>query len=157
MQYLVVIIFIIVYLTSDLSLGYYYLSPFYTHFTYMFQHVGWMHLIFNSLAFIGLYRALSQVEWLLPKIIFFSFIASYTSVYLVPTVGASSMVYVMIGMLFGLIKTRRIKIKNLYVFMFSVGLMLTVSFFKHSSNSWLHVWCLVFGIGYVYFDKYILK
>ena len=157
MQYLVVIIFIIVYLTSDLSLGYYYLSPFYTHFTYMFQHVGWMHLIFNSLAFIGLYRALSQVKWLLPKIIFFSFIASYTSVYLVPTVGASSMVYVMIGMLFGLIKTRRIKIKNLYVFMFSVGLMLTVSFFKHSSNSWLHVWCLVFGIGYVYFDKYVLK
>jgi len=66
-------------------------------------------------------------------------------------------VYVMIGMLFALISTRKMKIKNLWVFVFSVGLMLSVSFFKHSSNSWLHVWCLIFGIGYVYFDKYVLR
>ena len=158
MQYLIVLIFITVYLISDLSLGYSYVSPFYTHFTYMFQHAGWMHLILNSLAFIGLYRAISiQIKWLFPLILFIGFYCSFLAVHALPTVGASSMVYAMIGMLFGLIKTRRMKIKNLWVFIFSVVLMITVSFFKHSSNTGLHVWSMVFGFGYIMFNKYILR
>lgn len=150
MQYIIVLLFIIIYLISDLSLGYYYLSPLYTHFTYMFQHAGWMHLILNSLAFITLYRVLSKyIKYLLLVIIVIGFCASFLSVYLVPTVGASSMVYAMLGMCVGLEITKQWKLKNIKMFLFSVCLMLCISFFKHSSNFGLHVWSLVFGLAYV--------
>lgn len=158
MQYLIVLAFIIVYLVSDLSLGYSYVSPFYTHFTYMFQHAGWMHLILNSLAFIGLYRALNkQLKHLLSRIIWIAFIASFISVYLVPTVGASGMIYAMLGMCLGLEFTGQWKLQNMKLVLFSIGAMLLISFFKNTSNFGLHVWCLVFGIGDIMFSKYILR
>lgn len=154
MQYLIVAIFIATYLLSDLSIGFYYLSPFYTHFTYMFQHVGWMHLILNSLAFIGLYRALSkQLKFVLPRIIWIAFICSFMSVYLVPTVGASGMIYAMLGMCLGLQFTGQWKLQNLKLVLFSIVAMLMISFFKHTSNFGLHVWCLVFGILDIMFSN----
>lgn len=158
MQYLIVLIFITVYLISDLSLGYSYISPFYTHLTYMFQHGGWIHLILNSLAFIGLYRALSkQLKFVLPRIILIAFISSFISVYLVPTVGASGMIYAMLGMCLGLEFTGQWKLQNMKLVVFSIVAMLMISFFKHTSNFGLHVWCLVFGILDIMFSKYILR
>lgn len=158
MQYLIVIIFIATYLLSDLSVGYYELSPLYTHFTYMFQHAGWMHLILNSLAFIGLYRALSkELKFVLLRIILIAFVGSFMSVYLVPTVGASGMIYAMLGMCLGLQFTGRWKLKNLKFVLFSIAFMLLISFFKHTSNFGLHVWCLVFGVLDIMFSNFILR
>jgi len=156
MQYLIVIIFIIVYLVFDLSLGYSLTSPLYTHFTYSFQHASILHLVFNSLAFIGFYRVLKNyIKYLFPIIVLIAFCASFPTEYTLPTVGASGMVYAMIGMYIGMILIGKIKInkKDAWIGLISLVLMYSISVFKESSNSYLHGVCMVFGFLLVMFNN----
>jgi membrane associated rhomboid family serine protease len=106
MKYLYILTFIIVYVSFGLELGYTDSSLWYTHFTYMFQHAGIVHLLLNSIAFISLFTALEKQvnKWLLSAcIIAISFLASFAAMHDMPTVGASGMVYAMIGMFFGMV------------------------------------------------------
>ena len=115
MKYLYVVIFISVFATFGLELGYTNNTPIYTHATYMFQHSGVIHLTINSLAFTGMFRTMEKFvnKWFLSAIIITtSFAASFTAIYNIPTVGASGMIYTMIGMFFGLIISGEIKIKD---------------------------------------------
>ena len=151
MQYLIVILFIIVYSVFDLSLGYTISSPIYTHLTYSFMHASILHLVFNSLAFIGFYRVLKNYyKGLFLIIVLIAFSASFFAEYTLPTVGASGMVYAMIGMYIGLLVIGKVKIlkKDLYIFLFSIGLMFAISVFKHNSNYVLHAICFIMGFGY---------
>lgn len=152
MKYVYVLIFILVFILSGLDLGYTNQSPLYTHLTYMFQHSGVVHLLMNSLAFIGMFRTMEKFinKWMLSVfIIISSFIVSFTAMYSIPTVGASSMIYTMIGMYFGItIYNRDIKIadtRKYLLFIFVVAVSLVVSYFKHNSNFNLHFFCMVFG------------
>ena len=157
MKYLFVLIFIIVYIIFDKRIGYTDTSALWTHFTYMFQHANVIHLIINSLAFIGMFRVLEKVinKYILAiSIILISSVVSYTSMYELPTVGISGGVYVMIGIYLAVINIKKIQIwqkayrHTLFVFIFSVILCLAISFFKTNSNFWLHLYSLI--MGYVF-------
>ena len=152
-KYLFVFVFIFVFAWFDKSLGYTTTSPVYTHFTYMFQHAGIIHLVINSLAFIGMFRAVEKYinKWILSGIcIFFAFLLSFFSSYDIPTVGASSMIYIMIGMFLSITlfyKKVKINDKRKYLlFITSIFLSLLVSAFKHNSNFLLHVLSISSGI-----------
>lgn len=152
MKYIYVLIFIIVFIFFGLKLGYTNKSPFYTHFTYMFQHSGIVHLLINSLAFIGMFRTMEKFvdKWLLSaSIIAVSFVTSFMSIYNIPTVGASAMIYTMFGMFFGMtIYSKNIKIadtKKYLLFLSVVLISLTISFFKHNSNFVLHLSSMISG------------
>ncbi|MCL2650321.1 MAG: rhomboid family intramembrane serine protease [Candidatus Azobacteroides sp.] len=151
MKYIFVLIFLIVFITFDKSIGYTDKSPVWTHFTYMFQHANIIHLTINSLAFIGMFRILEKIinkYELAIAILLIGFLASFMSMYQLPTVGISGAIYAMVGIYFGMITTKKLIIKDknkLYVFIFSIILCLTVSFFKHNSNFWLHIFSLIMG------------
>ena len=151
MQYLIVMLFIIVYSLFDLSLGYTTTSPFYTHWTFMFQHASIIHLVMNSLAFIGMFRVMKSFinkYRLFLLIVLISFAASFLSECSLPTVGCSSMVYALIGLFFGGLFCGIIRLKEkkqFYIFCFSVLSMMTFSFFNPSSNFLVHFFSLLFG------------
>jgi len=155
MKYLFILIFLTVFITFDKSIGYTDTSPLWTHFTYMFQHANIIHLTINSLTFIGMFRALEKSinKYILAtSIISISVIASFLSMYQLPTVGISGAIYAMIGIYFAMITCKKLIVKDrnkLYVFIFSIILCLTVSFFKHNSNFWLHIFSLI--LGYVFY------
>lgn len=71
-------------------------SPWYTHFTYIFCHAGWMHLIINAYALLHLvfichasWRNMS-VAWVI------SFLLPYTGE--MPVVGMSTLIYALLGL-----------------------------------------------------------
>lgn len=147
MQYLFVIAFIATYLLGDLSLGYTSSSPLYTHFTYMFQHAGVLHLILNSLTFIGYYRVVSKhMRYTALVILLIGFYSSFFSEHTLPTVGASSMVYAMIGMFLGMLAFNNYSMRNKAVFLLCIVLMLTISFFNPGSNFMVHSVSLSCGV-----------
>lgn len=152
MKYIIIFIFIAVYLLFDLRLGYTSGSAWWTHITYMFQHAGPVHLLLNSLAFMGIFRALEPYynRWFIVGVsIIISFACSYGSMYDLPTVGASSMIYALTGIYiaFTLLSSKvEITDRRKYgVYLLSLALCLAVSFFKQSSNFFLHVYCLFSG------------
>ena len=149
MNYVVVLTFIVATLLS--ISGYSDTSPWWTHFTYVFPHSGFFHLFINSIAYFSLFNLLKQrySKWLLlsvPYII--AVVMSLFSSYPIPTVGASGMIYSMIGFFIGLVIIKRIRFKHrwyLGVFIFGMSLGFIISFFKESSNTLLHGLCLVAG------------
>lgn len=152
MKYLIVLIFISVYSFCGLELGFSASSPVWTHFTYIFQHAGMMHLIINSLAFISVYRSVQSLGNTRPALPLAFLIAcgiSFVTVRELPTVGASGLVYALLGIYTGLTLCRediRIISRNRYlVFLFCILLGLTISYFKHNSNFLLHAGC--YGCG----------
>jgi membrane associated rhomboid family serine protease len=119
----------------------------------MFQHTGILHLVINSIAFIGMFRSLEKCvnKWTLSvSIILTAFVTSFFSMYEIPTVGASSMIYAAIGIFIALSSiSDKIKIvdrRKYALFILAVILSLTVSGFKPNSNFWLHAYSLLFGI-----------
>ncbi|MFT3994397.1 MAG: rhomboid family intramembrane serine protease [Dysgonomonas sp.] len=152
MKYLFVLIFIVVFILFGVDLGYTTSSPLYTHITYMFQHAGIIHLLINSLAFISMFR---QVEKYVNKyllsflIILCAFASSFLAMYQIPTVGASSMVYAMLGIYLGLIAfCDKIKIadtRKFLLFIFCIVAILSASYFKHNSNFLVHICSLLIG------------
>ena len=151
MKYLFVLIFFVVFFSFDKRLGYTTSSPFWTHFTYMFQHANIIHLGLNSIAFLGMFRVLEKIinkYFLSASILSIGFIASFMSMYELPTVGISSAIYTMIGIYLAMITSKKLTVKDrnkLAMFLFSIILCLAVSFFKTHSNFWLHLFSLIMG------------
>jgi hypothetical protein len=89
-------------------------------------------------------------RWLLSvSIIASGFTASFLSMYSIPTVGASAMIYAMVGMFFSMLAfCPNIKIickKKFAVFVVGVVAGLSISALKGSSNFLLHVCSLAIG------------
>ena len=153
MKYLFVLIFLIFFIVFDKSIGYTNVSPLWTHFTYMFQHANLIHLVINSLAFIGMFRVLEK-EFnkykLAASIFIIGFAVSFLSAHELPTVGVSGVIYAMVGIYLAMILIKRIIVKDrnkLYIFIVSIILCLTVSFFNPNSNYGLHFLCLVLSFS----------
>jgi membrane associated rhomboid family serine protease len=127
-------------------------SPLWTHITYQFQHAGVLHLIINTLAFIGMFRLLEKFvnKWILSaSVILVGFIASFLSMYHTPTVGASAMIYAMIGMFLSLNSCGHIKIldkKKFILFIVTLLACLVISALKANSNFFLHLFALMLGL-----------
>ncbi len=164
MQYLIAIVFIIVFSVFDNSLGFCIGSPFYTHFTYMFQHASVMHLVLTSFSFIAMFRVLTifaNKYKLFLALVIIGFISSYFSECQLPTVGASSMVYGMIGMMYGFIWNKILEFMERSILILNlVGLLiaLLISCFTKNSNFSIHLISALIGllVG-VCFAKHIKK
>lgn len=164
MKYLFILIFIAVYGLFSIDLGYAAGSPLYTHFTYMFQHAGIFHLVLNSVAFFSVFNSLQRFlnTWFIMASIFISALgASFFAVYDKPTVGASSMIYTMIGMYIGVTLFRKdIKIADIrkyLLFIVTILLGLVISYFKNDSNFFLHVYTCVAGLGLSGMHSWIIR
>jgi len=150
MKYLFVITFIVVYACFGNEIGYTSNSPVWAHITYMFQHTGLIHLLFNSIAFIGMYAALSIniKKW---QIITFPIICAFTASFLplasfdIPTIGASGVVYAMIGMHIAKTLRRAFKNKQYRLYLLCILICLTASLFNPNSNFWLHLYASALG------------
>lgn len=151
MKYIFILTFFLVYAFLGLKLGYTATSPWYTHITYSFQHASIMHLLINSFAFWTLYRVLERYisSWHIAIIALFTAISmSFFASYIIVVVGASGMIYTMMGMYFFLVSIHKIHFKDkttLIVSIISVITFLIISFLKHNSAGMLHLLCLSFG------------
>lgn len=81
-------------------LGYSFDSPWYTLFTFSYVHVSFIHLLINSCVFICYWRSMKgliNMKLLIPMIFFIPAVSAYFSASSVPTVGASSIIMVLMG------------------------------------------------------------
>lgn len=151
-KYIFVLLFIVVYCLFGLDLGYTTTSKLYTHITYMFQHSAIIHLTINSIAFIVMFHNLQKllnIGIIIASIFVCGFAASFLSMYDIPTVGASSMIYAMVGIDIGMtLFCKEIKIANTrryLLFICGLVLCLLISAFRHNSNFLVHIYSLIFG------------
>jgi membrane associated rhomboid family serine protease len=153
MKYFFILIFITVFFVFDKSIGYTNTSPLWTHFTFQFQHANSVHLLVNSLAFIAIFRTVEKIinKYILSvTILFTGFIASFMSISETPTVGISAAIYAMTGIYLAMVTAKKFIFKDrnkFYLFVLSIFICLTVSFFKANSNFLLHLFSLIIGYG----------
>lgn len=153
MKYIFVLVFILVFILFDISIGYTNTSPLYTHLTYIFQHASILHLIINSVSFIVVFSTLEQFvrrKIFLPISFFIAIVTSFLTMYDVPTVGVSSVIYAMIGLYMGVIRFyRNIKIADTRKYLLNICVIvisLTISLVKTSSNFYIHIYSLLLGV-----------
>lgn len=148
------IIFFITYMVATATganLGFTATSPFYTHITWMFMHGGWVHLGLNCFSFYVMFRAVERFihPWALVVVMITVCIASsYALHYTVPVVGASGMVYVLVGLYFRLIVGGKLVYPSklaMVVGVSSVVLSIAISFYKSNSAAAVHLFCLIEG------------
>ena len=149
-----ILIFIAVFIFFDNSLGYTACSAWYTHITYNFQHANVWHLLINSVAFFFVFRNLQR--YIPPyKIVLLSLPVAivcslFTAHYSLPIVGASGMIFAMIGMLFSFAVIKAINYpkaprKSLYISLVCFTIVITIGFFQKNTAGMLHLLCLVGG------------
>lgn len=147
-KYILSFIFILVYIFFGHEIGFVTNSPWWTHFTYTFQHASILHLVINTLVFINVFRVMEKfLSWkvLLPAIYFIATCASFASVQSIPTVGASGMIYAMFGMMSFIVLFNSSTWKQKKVFYLSILFMLCVSYFNKNSNFMVHVASCILG------------
>lgn len=153
MRFLIIFIFIIVHLSVGNELGYSTSSSFYTHLTYQFQHLNWIHLTFNSISFVAFFKILQKVYpgyLIILYTYFISFAVSFFSEYHLPTVGSSAMIYAMIGLFLSLSiigdKLHIVNHKKFIVLIIGILVSLIISYYKNSANNVCHILALVIGL-----------
>ena len=158
--------FLAVFILFDNSLGYTSASAWWTHITYNFQHANIWHLLVNLIAFWCVFKSLERhiqpykiVAISLAVSIVCSFLTAHPTI---PTVGASGMIYAMIGMLFSINGVHYLKVSKslkksnrsikehpfcfqMMFFIFCIALALIAGFFIRNSAGFLHLYCFVGG------------
>lgn len=159
MRKIFLIVFLIVFLTAGNNIGYMNVFPVWKHFTYVFQHASMIHLLLNALSFYFLFGALQQFIKT-ARIITISYgsavAMSFFTAYTAPVVGASGMIYAMIGIYIHLITQNRIRFKDrngLIVFIVSVATFLIVSLIKTDQAGMLHLLCMTAGFATSYLTR----
>ena len=148
-KYILSLTFIVVYILFGNEIGFATNSPWWTHFTYSFQHASLIHLVINTLVFINVFRVMEWfISWrvLLPVIYIIASVASVASVQTIPTVGASGMIYAMFGMMSFIVLFNASTWNQKGMFFFSIILMLLFSYFNSSSNFTVHVISYCLGV-----------
>jgi membrane associated rhomboid family serine protease len=161
MKHLFLFLFIVLWLLSiaipDLrpaSLGVSASSPLWTHLSFMFCHASIWHLLFNSIAFFGMFRVVER--WvgslrLSVALVVSSFLLSFFVVYDIPMVGASGCVYYMIGLYISYVifNRRRLVIewRQFWLFLVCVAIALSVSYFRPQSAFLFH--CINLWAGFI--------
>ncbi|MDR1338532.1 MAG: rhomboid family intramembrane serine protease [Prevotellaceae bacterium] len=87
-----------------------------------------------------------------------SFLCSFIppAIYPMPTVGASGMIYVLMGLYFGVNRKSALS-KPMIIFIATIMILLSVSFFKPNSNFYLHLFCLASGFAISGSRSYLQK
>lgn len=139
-------------LLTNNALGFYNGSGLITHFTYVFNHAGVLHLLLNCIAFYMFVRTLrifiSEEVTILGSYII-AVIASFYSEQNIPTIGCSGMIYAMAGFyLSAILMWPEVKINNLksfYVSIFGIIASMIISSIDKSTNFNLHIISFVIG------------
>lgn len=160
MKYIILIVLIVIHLIPGLQLGYATGTPLYTHFTYSFQHTDWIHLALNSFAFLSFYGILNRVlpGWLLLAYAYATAVAaSFPSTYPIPTVGASGIVYAMIGLYITIsLIGRKLRItsrRQFFFFIVCLTLSIISSAWKTDINTKCHIYALLTGMIIGFYDN----
>ncbi|MDR0872834.1 MAG: rhomboid family intramembrane serine protease [Prevotellaceae bacterium] len=158
MKPIFILIFILVFIFFENELGYTGIFPLWKHLAFHFQHSNFLHLLINSVCFCFVFKSL-RVFVRSRTIILVSLTAataaSFFCCYDIPVVGASAMIYAMIGMLIiifwrkGYFRQKAF-FKNFALWLCCITLSLTISFFKTNSATMLHLISLFSG-GIIYF------
>lgn len=149
LKYVLSLLFVIIHVLFGNELGFSTSSPWWTHFTYPFQHAGFIHLIINMLVFVTASRVMEKfISWkiLFPVIYSFAVTASFLAEQSLPTVGASGMIYAIFGMEAVIVLFNRSTGKQKAFFFAAISLMLLVSFLNTGSNFMVHLLSFVLGI-----------
>lgn len=147
------VVFVLVHVLCGMELACAPGTPWWTHLTYLFQHAGWWHLAVNALSFVGMSRLLTKFLPYGPVLcigVAVAVGASFVCWYERGVVGASGVVYALIGEYLWLVGSGTIRYRDkrqLYAFLAGVLLSLCVGFFKASSAGLLHLVCLAGGYG----------
>lgn len=161
MIYILILVFVVVRLCFGLELGYTSGSAWWTHFTYWLQHGSFIHLILNAISLLGVLHVLER--FIRPAVVLAlgvgvaigtSWLASYS----VPVVGASGVVYALLGMYMSLIIRGRARFSsgfNMWLFFVSVFTFLVISFVKTNSAGLLHLLSLCAGFACIHLKKNI--
>lgn len=147
MKFIFYIIALIIWATSFifdvLPLGYSETSPLWTRLTYMFTHIGFLHLFFNLLSVDLLLYSLRRFilpDILLPIAIIGAFVATFGTEKALPTIGASGIVY----FLFGVLGVMKISIRVIVAISLLVVINVVLSF--HNVNTGVHMMALFLGL-----------
>ncbi|MBQ6724031.1 MAG: rhomboid family intramembrane serine protease [Paludibacteraceae bacterium] len=115
--------------------------------TYHFAHSSWSHLVINCIAYVILYKrvlALSVTRFGDERVDFGMFaaatLAGLCASAEIPTVGASGLIFAMLGMILVLNPTVR-QLKN-YIY---VAIAIGIQCFVGNSNTPLHIYAFIYG------------
>ena len=126
-----------------LPLGYSETSPLWTRVTYMFAHVGFLHMLLNLLSIdLMVYnlRRFILPDLLLPVAILGAALATVGTEKVLPTIGASGIGY----FLFGVFGVMRVSTKTIIVLALIVLVNVLVS--HYNVNTGVHIVSLVYGV-----------
>lgn len=159
MQYIIILIWIIVFVLTPQDCGYYTGGPAIAHLYYQFDHASILHLLFNSITFLALFRTLAKVFSpfrVLLAVYLSSVLASCMAPYPIPCVGASGINYALMGIYLDLMASRRLYIspdkktrKAFWLFLVMVCTGLSFSAAKENSAFLLHLLCLIMGAVFI--------
>jgi membrane associated rhomboid family serine protease len=144
MKYVIIVVFVAVYVFFGTERGFTADSAWWTHLTYWLQHGSIMHLVLNVVSMLGMMAILERFmrpAVMLTLAIVIAIGVSWLVSYSIPVVGASGVVYALIGMYMLLIVRGRIRFAstfNLWLFFVSVFIFLIISFVKTNSAGMLH-------------------
>ena len=152
---LIILSFVVLYFVLDpYGFGYTAVSPLYTHVTYIFAHANMLHLAVNVVSFYYTYKILKRLNILRVALVA-SFVSAILASFMppcnfVPTVGASALIYAMLGAPLGGVLARRLVVtdKKLFVKTYAfVGVATGIQFLIPDVNMAVHVWA--FGVNVV--------
>lgn len=118
-------------------------SPLYTRLTYMFVHIGFLHLVINIMSFYQLFRTLTVRinQYILSvAMIVGAMLATIGSEQALPTVGASGMVAFMLGCLAVSVSSKKIWISVAII----AAVCVLQSFFFPVNNA-VHLLAFIYG------------
>lgn len=150
MEYVVIIFIIVAFAFGNFS-GYSSASSYLTHFTYQLAHASLLHLIINVYAIFSLIRILKQIINPFRLVItayLISVVASFVSVYDLPTVGASGFAYALLGAFARALYDKKISFQKqpyLLIFHSGVALGILITLIHPGSNGLLHLLSYIFG------------
>ena len=150
-------IFLLSYLTfgKDITLGVTSTSCFYTHLTYIFVHANLFHLITNifSLSFtLILLKKIANMKYYVMTAIglISAFVASFIFMQDIPTVGASGVVYALLGT-YCYLRFDKLALKLLL----TLTIINLLQYFFGTINVFIHAFSFAFGfIGTALWDSY---
>lgn len=123
-------------------------SPWWSLFTYNLVHFSFIHLLVNSITFISYWRILKRylnIYIVLVVSIFVPAVSAYWGCYSIPTVGASAVIYTLIGIYTVVIPlAKRELVKSLFLILFS---FIFTGLFVQSINTNIHIYS--FGLSVV--------
>lgn len=119
-------------------------------YTYMFAHASWRHLLINALSLVLMYNPIKKIyeerfgntqPWEFLGVLYFgSVLAGLLTAQDLPTVGASGMVFFMLGELIMLRPTMKQLLGYIYV-----AIAIIVQIIRGHSNVALHIVAFVLG------------